>query len=154
MWSNQTQSEVPGTSSARRLESPAVTSNTMPVARPVSPAVRPVTCLGATLEFTGQISGQEDLQIDGKVEGPISLRGYRLLVGSTGQLNSEITANEIVVHGKVTGNLRAHERVDIKSGGSVAGDIITARISIEDGADFRGHAEIERSKAHSAQHSE
>jgi cytoskeletal protein CcmA (bactofilin family) len=106
-----------------------------------------VTCLGPTIEVTGKISGREDLRIDGKVDGPIWLQGYRLTVGSTGQLNSEVTATEIIVQGKVTGNLRALDRVDIKHGGSVAGDVTTARISIEDGADFKGHAEIERSKA-------
>jgi cytoskeletal protein CcmA (bactofilin family) len=122
----------------------------MPAIRPTSSASRPVTCLGATLEFTGTISGQEDLHIDGKVDGPISLHGHRLMVGATAQLNSEVTANEVVVHGKVTGNLRVRDRVDIKNGGSVAGDITTARISIEEGADFKGHAEIEPSKQHLA----
>jgi cytoskeletal protein CcmA (bactofilin family) len=106
-----------------------------------------VTCLSAKLEVTGKISGQEDLRIDGKVDGPVWLQGYRLTVGPTGQLNSDVTASEIVVQGKITGNLRALDRVDIKHGGSVVGDVTTARISIEDGADFKGHAEIERSKA-------
>jgi cytoskeletal protein CcmA (bactofilin family) len=122
----------------------------MPAVRPTNQASHPVTCLGATLEFTGTISGQEDLHIDGKVHGPISLHGHRLMVGATAQLNSEVTANEVVVHGKVTGNLRVRDRVDIKNGGSVAGDITTARISIEEGADFKGHAEIEPSKQHLA----
>lgn len=146
MWTNQTQPEVPSSAPARRPEFPTGPSNSTPATHPVSPSIRPVTCLGATLEFVGKISGQEDLHIDGKVDGPISLDGHRLMVGSTGQLNSEVSANEVVVHGRVIGNLRVRDRVDIKNGGSVAGDITTARISIEEGADFKGHAEIEPSK--------
>jgi cytoskeletal protein CcmA (bactofilin family) len=102
--------------------------------------------MGASLEIKGKITGEEDLQIDGKVEGPVSLPGQRLTVGRTGQLNSEITAREVVVYGKVTGNLRARDRVEIKKDGEVIGDIATARISVEDGAYFKGRIEIERAK--------
>jgi cytoskeletal protein CcmA (bactofilin family) len=147
MWTNPTQTEVPNSTPAQRPQSPARTSDAKPAARPANADIRSVTCLGATVELTGKISGQEDLHIDGKVDGPIWLQGYRLTVGPTGQLNSEVTANEVVVHGKVTGNLRAFDRVDIKHGGSVAGDITTARISIEEGADFKGRAEIERPRS-------
>jgi len=146
MWTNQTQPEVPGSS-------PTGPSNAKAATRPATPTGRPVTCLGATLEFTGKISGQEDLHIDGKVDGPISLQGHRLMVGPTGQLKSEVIADEVVVQGQIIGNLRARDRVEIKNGGSVFGDIITARISIEEGADFKGRAEIERSKSPSAAHS-
>jgi len=150
MWTNQTQ--VPGKSPARRPESQGASSDETPGMRPASSGAT-VACLPDTIEVTGRITGQADLRIDGKVEGPISLQGHRLTVGATGQLNSEVTANEVVVHGRVTGNLRARDRIEIKNGGSVAGDIHTARISIEDGADFKGRAEIEPSKQHSATHS-
>jgi cytoskeletal protein CcmA (bactofilin family) len=92
----------------------------------------------------GKISGEEDLQIDGKVEGPVSLHGQRLTVGRTGVLNSEVIAREVVVYGKVIGNIRARDRVEIKKDGEVVGDITTARISVEDGAYFKGRIEIER----------
>jgi len=85
--------------------------------------------------------------VDGKVEGPVALAGQRLTVGRTGQLNSEVTAREVVVYGKVTGNLRASDRVEIKKDGSVTGDIVTSRISIEDGAFFKGRIEIDRGQA-------
>jgi cytoskeletal protein CcmA (bactofilin family) len=111
------------------------------------PSARNTACLGASIEVKGRISGEEDLQVDGKVEGPVALNGQRLTVGRTGQLSSEITAREVVVYGKVTGNLRARDRVEIKKDGSVVGDIWTARISIEDGAYFKGRIEIERSKS-------
>ena len=154
MWTNQTQTDVPGSSPAGRTESPTGLPNAKAANRPPNPAARPVTCLGATLEFTGKISGQEDLHIDGKVDGPISLQGHRLMVGPTGNLNSEIIADEVIVHGKITGNLRARDRVEIKNGGAIFGDITTARISIEEGADFKGRAEIERPKSQAGARSE
>jgi len=68
-----------------------------------------VSFLGSTMEIKGQITGDEDLQIDGRVEGPISLQGKRLIAGRTAQLNSEIVAGEVIVYGKVIGNLLADE---------------------------------------------
>ena len=104
------------------------------------------THLGTGMHITGQIECTEDLQIDGKMEGPISLKGYTLTVGSTATLKSEITAGGIIVHGKVVGNLFATDRVDIRTDGSVIGDISTSRISIEDGAHFKGRIEIDPAK--------
>lgn len=115
--------------------------------RPLNSAVRNLACLGSTLEIRGNISGDEDLQIDGKVEGSVSLPGHRLTIGNTAHLTSEIVAREVVVYGKVNGNLRAHDRAEIKKDGSVVGDITTARISIEDGAHFKGRIEIDRAKS-------
>jgi cytoskeletal protein CcmA (bactofilin family) len=122
--------------------------------RPTTPTSRTLACLGASLEIKGKITGEEDLQIDGKVDGPISLEGRRLTVGRTGKLNSEITAGEVIVHGSVTGNLRARDRVEIKKDGSVMGDIAAARISIEDGAYFKGRIEIDRPKPQTVEDSE
>ena len=115
-------------------------------ARPTPPTSRSLACLGASLEIKGKIIGEEDLQIDGRVDGPVSLEGRRLTVGRTGKLNSEISAGDVIVHGSVTGNLRARDRVEIRKDGSVIGDIAAARISIEDGAYFKGRIEIDRPK--------
>jgi cytoskeletal protein CcmA (bactofilin family) len=105
-----------------------------------------VTCLGATLTIEGKITSEEDLQIDGKIQGPISVQGRRLTVGHTAELNSDVNAGEVIVYGKVVGKLHARDRVEIKKGGSVFGDITTVRISIEDGADFKGRIEIDHPK--------
>jgi cytoskeletal protein CcmA (bactofilin family) len=121
--------------------------------RPTAPAARTLACLGATIVVKGEISSDEDLQIDGKVEGPISLRGSRLTVGRTAQLNSEINAREVIVYGNAAGNLKARDRVEIKKDGQVIGDITTTRISIEEGAYFKGHIEIERSSSSSSHES-
>jgi cytoskeletal protein CcmA (bactofilin family) len=105
-----------------------------------------MACLGSTFKIKGEISGDEDLQIDGKVEGPVSLRNHRLTVGHGAELSSEIHAREVVVYGKAVGNIRVRDRVEIKKNGEVIGNIATARLSIEDGAYFKGSIEIERSK--------
>lgn len=153
MWSKQpTQTQTgstgyspaPSQSNAGASGSSFNSAPVRPSAAPSAPSASGVASLGASVHVKGQISGAEDLQIDGKVEGPIVLEGQRLTVGRTGQLHSEIRAREVVVYGKVTGNLHAKDRVEIKRDGSVIGDISTARISIEDGAYFKGRIEIER----------
>jgi cytoskeletal protein CcmA (bactofilin family) len=117
--------------------------------RPAIPAARTLACIGSTIVVKGEITSDEDLQIDGKVDGPVSLRGHRLTVGRTANLNSEINAREVIVYGNASGNLRARDRVEIKKDGQVIGDITTTRISIEDGAYFKGHIEIERAPSSS-----
>ena len=115
--------------------------------RPSTPLARTLALLGSTIVVKGEITSDEDLQIDGRVEGPVSLRGHRLTVGRSGQLSSEVTAREVIVYGNVSGNLRARDRVEIKKDGRVIGDIATTRISIEDGAYFKGHIEIEHTQS-------
>jgi len=100
--------------------------------------------LGPSVAVKGAISGNEDLHIDGKVEGPISLGGHRLTVGRSAEVTAEVVAREVVVYGKVNGNLRARDRIEIRKDGSVIGDLTTARLLIEDGAYFKGHIEIDR----------
>ena len=112
--------------------------------RPVGASVRTPACLGSSLHVKGQISGNEDLHIEGKVEGPISLGGHRLTVARTGVVSSEIVARETVIYGKVNGDIRARDRIEIKKDGSVEGDLTAARVVIEDGAFFKGHIEIDR----------
>jgi cytoskeletal protein CcmA (bactofilin family) len=151
MWSKQQAvAEPPVASPAHGSPSPVVPFSAPSTSRLGSSNVRSSARLGATIQIKGQVSGDEDLQIDGKVLGPISLRGHQLTVGSTAQLNSEIHAGEVVVSGKVVGNVHARGRVDIRKDGSLIGDISTARISIEDGAHFKGRIEIDPAKSQAA----
>jgi cytoskeletal protein CcmA (bactofilin family) len=92
----------------------------------------------------GELSGSESLYVDGKVEGAINLPGNRVTVGRNGQVAANIMAREIVVLGKVRGNCQASDRVDIRSEGSLTGDVVAARISIEDGAFFKGGIDIRK----------
>jgi cytoskeletal protein CcmA (bactofilin family) len=100
--------------------------------------------LGASLHVKGEISGTEDLHIDGSVEGQIQLGDHKLTVGASAKLTADVVAREVVVYGSVKGNLKARDRIEIKKDGSVVGDLTTARIMIEDGAYFKGSIEIDR----------
>ena len=101
--------------------------------------------LGASLHVKGEISGNEDLHIDGSVEGLVQLEDRKLTVGASAKLTADVVAREVVVYGSVKGNLRARDRIEIKKDGSVVGDLTTARIMIEDGAYFKGSIEIDKS---------
>ena len=127
--------------------------------RPVSPAPvaepahRPPVTAGdqATISkgliIKGEITGSESLFVDGKVEGSISLPGNRVTVGRNGQVSASIAAREIVILGKVRGNVAASDRVDIRAEGALTGDVAAARISIEDGAFFKGGIDIKKADA-------
>lgn len=100
--------------------------------------------VGPGLRVQGEISGAEDLQIDGTVDGHVKLGDRRLTVGATAKVTADVEAREVVVFGNVKGNLHAKDRIEIKKDGSVVGDLTTARIMIEDGAYFKGSIEINR----------
>jgi cytoskeletal protein CcmA (bactofilin family) len=100
--------------------------------------------IGKSLVIKGEVTGSESLYIDGKVEGSINLSGNRVTVGRNGQVAANISAREIVVLGKVRGNVTASDRVDIRSEGSLTGDVTAQRISIEDGAFFKGGIDIRK----------
>ena len=107
-------------------------------------------CLGSSLRVKGEITGTEDLLIDGSVEGLIQLGERKLTVGKTAKLTADINARDVVVYGSVKGNVRATGRIEIKKDGSIIGNLTTAQIMIEDGADFKGSIEIDRSAAEEA----
>src|SRR5271170_2064787 len=100
--------------------------------------------LGASLHVKGEITGNEDLAIDGSVEGLVQLEDRKLTIGATAKVTADVIAREVVVYGNVKGNLRARDRIEIKKDGSVVGDLTTARIMIEDGAYFKGSIEIDK----------
>src|SRR5271156_4230726 len=100
--------------------------------------------LGSSLHVKGEITGNEDLLIDGTVEGLVQREDRKLTVGASAKVTADVIAREVVVYGNVKGNLRARDRIEIKKDGSVVGDLTTARISIEDGAYFKGSIEIDK----------
>src|SRR5467141_4755708 len=101
--------------------------------------------VGPSLHVKGEISGNEDLYIDGTVEGAVQLGEGKLTVGATANVAADIIAREVVVCGKVKGNVQAKGKIEIKKDGSMIGDLTTAQIIIEDGAYFKGSIEIDRS---------
>jgi cytoskeletal protein CcmA (bactofilin family) len=130
---------------------PAMSTDSM---RPLSATGdRSSARLGSSLHVKGEISGSEDLLIDGSVEGLIQLDERKLTVGATAKVTADIIAREVVVYGTVKGNLRAKDRIEIKKDGSVNGDLTTSRIMIEDGAYFKGSIEIDKTADKDSSHS-
>lgn len=106
---------------------------------------RATSRVGSSLHVKGEISGNDDLYVEGTVEGLVRLDERKLTVGTMAKVTADITAGDVVVYGKVKGNVRAKARIEVKKDGSVDGDLTTAQILIEDGAYFKGSIEIERS---------
>ncbi len=150
MWKPTNQ---PSTTPSRPTEPERPAVSTTPVTSAPEPSTtpRPVAAntadqatIGKSLVIKGEVTGSEALYIDGRVEGSINLAGNRVTVGRNGVVSANINAREIVVLGKVRGNLTASDRVDIRSDGSLTGDVVAARISIEDGAFFKGGIDIRK----------
>jgi cytoskeletal protein CcmA (bactofilin family) len=151
MWKpNQTgtgsgsQSPEPARPAAPATSSLDASARPAPAPAPQNPASGEQATIGKSLVIKGEVTGSESLYIDGKVEGSINLAGNRVTVGRNGQVAANISAREIVVLGKVRGNVTASDRVDIRSEGSLTGDVTAQRISIEDGAFFKGGIDIRK----------
>ena len=128
---------------------PTFSNEPTPVAAPRNAVVNSTeqATIGKSLVIKGEVTGSESLYIDGRVEGTINLPGNRVTVGRNGQIQANINAKELVVLGKVKGNITASDRVDIRNEGSLAGDVVCQRISIEDGAYFKGSIDIRKANA-------
>ena len=133
----------------QETSSPAVASPTPP-ARPAEPlrsdTMRSVdvATIGKSVIVKGELSGSEDLYVDGQVEGSIALRGQSLTIGPNGRVRANIEARNVILHGRVDGNVTASERVELRKSASLTGDITTVRIAIDDGAYFKGTIDIQK----------
>jgi len=116
------------------------TTNPAPVKTMTAPIDQ--ATIGRAVVIKGEISGAEPLYIDGRIEGTVSFGDHRVTVGRNGVVAANITAREVVIMGKVTGNIECSDRVDIRSEGSLTGDIVSQRISIEDGAMLKGTVQV------------
>jgi len=116
------------------------TQNPAPVKTMTAPIDQ--ATIGRSVVIKGEISGSESLYIDGRIEGTVSFADNRVTVGRNGVVAANITAREVVIMGKVTGNIECSDRVDIRSEGSLTGDIVSQRISIEDGAILNGAVQV------------
>jgi cytoskeletal protein CcmA (bactofilin family) len=151
MWKPTNQPQTPAQPAAPERPTTSTPSAPAMSSMPADAAPRPVATttadqatIGKSLVIKGEVTGSESLYIDGRVEGSINLAGNRVTIGRNGVVAANINAREIVVLGKVRGNLTASDRVDIRSDGSLTGDVIAARISIEDGAFFKGGIDIRK----------
>jgi len=111
---------------------------------PLSAANAPVeqATIGRSLVIKGELTGAESLYIDGRIEGSITVAEHRVTVGRHGAVTANITAREVVIMGKVKGNIQCTDRLDIRGEGSLTGDVVTQRISVEDGAVLKGSVQV------------
>lgn len=106
-----------------------------------------MTRIGKSMTVKGELSAREDLYLDGEVEGAIELRDHSLIIGPNGRARANVDARAVVVHGKLDGNVRGSERVELKKTAVLVGEIVTQRIVIEDGAYFKGSIDIQKQAA-------
>lgn len=106
--------------------------------------------IGQSIVFKGELTGDEDLEIDGQVEGTVNLKNHQLTIGANGNLTAEVTAKNIVVIGRVTGNLVAAERIEVQATGIVDGDVRAPRLNVQEGAVLNGSIDMSPSGASEA----
>ena len=123
---------------------PSAPAAAAPGAEPRAQLGRDMVNIGKSVIIKGELSGSEDLTIEGHVEGRIDLKDNVLTIGPNGKIKAEVFAKSVVVLGEVTGNVTASEKVDIRDNGSVDGDIASPRVAIAEGAHFRGSVDMQR----------
>lgn len=102
-----------------------------------------VASIGKTLHVKGELTGNEDLTVDGTVDGKITLNGCNVTIGQTGRVAAEIHAKSVVVGGQATGNISADERVEVAATGTMVGDVRAPRVVLVDGARFKGTIDMD-----------
>ena len=122
-----------------RLVEPTTTPTTTARGRDMS-----IVNIGQSIFISGELSGNEDLTIEGRVEGRIELRDHNLVIGPKGKIQAEIHAKTVTIHGEVVGNIHGDDRIEISNSGTVRGDIHAPRIVISDGARFKGTVDMEK----------
>ena len=100
--------------------------------------------IGKSIVISGDVTGSEDLTIEGRVEGKIELRDHVLTIGANGRITAQVCAKSIIVLGHVKGNLVATDKIDIRETGSVEGDVVAPRVALADGSHFRGSIDMQR----------
>jgi cytoskeletal protein CcmA (bactofilin family) len=151
MWNRKKDEDAPPRSSASPssadLSREGIPMQTYTSRRTDDATVRAAAVLGKTLTLTGQLSGREDVTLDGRMDGDIELVENRLTIGTGGHVQGKVKAREVVIFGSVNGNLEAAERIEIKRNARVIGDIRATRIVMEDESFFRGNVDTVRVEA-------
>ena len=147
MWKRR-DDELPQTPTPKPGTPVIAPKEVSPMEAPKADAFRSdVAHIGKSVVVKGELSGSEDLYLDGEVEGSIELKGHSLIIGPNGRVRANVHARDVVVHGKVDGNLRGSDRVELKKSAVLSGDIFTQRIVIEDGAFFKGAVDLQKEPA-------
>ncbi|MDQ2075849.1 polymer-forming cytoskeletal protein [Marinimicrobium sp. ABcell2] len=111
--------------------------------RAEAPASSPAAVIGSKITFKGELMGEEDLLIQGRVEGTIDLKGNHLTIGPQGSIKANVTAKTITIEGTIEGDIFAQERIAIKTSSNVRGNVKAERVTLEDGAKFRGSIDMD-----------
>ena len=144
MWKRD-ESVKPAAPPATPAAAPSAAAPAAPQAsEPRAQLGRDMVNIGKSVVIKGELTGSEDLTIEGHVEGRIDLKENVLTIGPNGKIKAEVFAKSVVVLGEVTGNVTASEKVDIRDNGSVDGDIASPRVAIAEGAHFRGSVDMQR----------
>jgi cytoskeletal protein CcmA (bactofilin family) len=150
MWKSWKDEEKPGTAEAPeapRVPSPSVgtreTASSAPLKTP-EPLPTGTAHIGSSVVINGELSGSEDLYLDGHIEGSIELQGNSLTIGPNGRVKANIQARAVIIHGNVEGNVVASDRVELTKTAVLAGDVVTQRIAIQDGAYFKGSIDVHK----------
>lgn len=150
MWRRQDEPKASASSpEATPSYSTATPSSRVEPAATTTPPPAPAPPAGhLTISHTirGEISGREDLYVDGEVEGKVHLEDAKIVIGPNGRLTADVEAREILVLGKVKGNLNGRDSVTIGRTGHVIGDVVTRYISVEDGAQVQGSLDVTRTE--------
>jgi cytoskeletal protein CcmA (bactofilin family) len=146
MWKRD-ESVKPATPPSPAPAAPAVPAPTSQTRDARNSIERDMVNIGKSVVIKGELSGSEDLTIEGNVDGRIDLRENVLTIGPNGKIKAEVFAKSVIVLGEVVGNVTASEKVDIRDNGSVDGDIASPRVAIAEGAHFRGSVDMQRGAA-------
>ena len=149
MWKREEPARpgMPTTASGSNMrESSATPPGAEATAQANRPMGREVVNIGKSVIIKGELSGSEDLTIEGKVDGEIELRDHVLTIGPNGKIKAQVFAKSVIVMGRVTGNITATEKINIRENGSVEGDINAPTIAISEGAQFRGSIDMQQQK--------
>lgn len=141
MWQTLDNSKNPQSSAPQ----PAANPNSNSLATQLRTTAEQAT-IGRSLVIKGEVTGSEPLYIDGRVEGTINLIDNRVTIGRNGSVAANVNAKEVVVMGKLHGNVTVSDRVDIRAEGALTGDVVAHRLSIEDGAFFKGSVDLKKSE--------
>ncbi len=153
MWKRDESVKPAAPPASTPAAAPPVSAGAAPAAsEPRAQLGRDMVNIGKSVVIKGELSGSEDLTIEGHVEGRIDLKGNVLTIGPNGKIKAEVFAKSVVVLGEVTGNVTASEKVDIRDNGSVDGDIAAPRVAIAEGAHFRGSIDMQKSGGKPAEH--
>jgi len=130
---------------SNKLKTPEDTETTTTIVKQTASRSQNNTpmAIGSTIHIKGDVTGDEDLIIHGHVEGQINLKDHNVIIGKNGKVEANINAKQIVVEGELNGDLNGEEKVVIRETGNVLGNVISPRVTLEDGAMFKGSIEME-----------